>query len=110
LARALGFAPEVLVTDKLPSYSGTKAQMRLSACHERGLRKNNRAENSHQPVRRREHKMQRFKSPGSAQRFLSVHAAVHNNFNIQCQLTSRNTLRFLRGEAFETWRGATAAA
>jgi transposase-like protein len=82
--------------------------MGLSARHELGLRKNNRAENSHQPVRR-ERKMQRFKSPGSAQRFLSVHAAVHNTFNVQRHLTSRNTLRVLRGEAFQTWWAATAA-
>jgi transposase-like protein len=109
LLKKQSFAPKVLVTDKLPSYGAAKAQMRLSACHERGLRKNNRAENSHQPVRRREHKMQRFKSPGPAQRFLSVHAAVHNNFNIQRHLTSRNTLRVLRGEAFQAWQAATAA-
>ena len=104
------FAPEVLVTDKLPSYAAAKNQMGLAARHERGLRKNNRAENSHQPVRRRELKMQRFKSPGSAQRFLSVHAAVHNTFNGQRHLTSRSTYRALRGEAFETtWQTATAA-
>jgi transposase-like protein len=109
LLKKQGFAPEVLVTDKLPSYGAAKTQMRLSACHERGLRKNNRAENSHQPVRRREHKMQRFKSPGSAQRFLSTHAAVHNTFNVQRHLTSRNTLRDLRNAALATWRGATAA-
>jgi putative transposase len=53
--------------------------------------------------------MQRFKSPGSAQRFLSIHAAIHNNFNVQRHLTSRNTLGVLRGEAFQTWRAATAA-
>jgi transposase-like protein len=76
---------------------------------EQGLRRNNRAENSHQPVRRREFKMQRFKSPGSAQRFLSVHAAVQNTFNTQRHLTSRNALRVLRGEAFDAWRTATAA-
>src|SRR5580693_6957367 len=70
---------------------------------------NNRAENSHQPTQRRERKMQRFKSPGSAQRFLSVHAAVHNTFNVQRHLTSRRTLRVLRDEAFRTWRVATAA-
>jgi len=98
----------VLVTDKLRSYSAAKAEMRLSTRHERGLRKNNRAENSHQPVRRREHKMQRFKSPGSPQRFLSVHAAIHNTFKVQRHLTSRDTLRVLRGEAFEAWRTATA--
>jgi hypothetical protein len=56
------------------------------------LRKNNRAENSHQPTRRREYKMQRFKSPGSAQRFLSVHTVVHNTFNVQRHPHSREVL------------------
>jgi putative transposase len=53
--------------------------------------------------------MQRFKSPGSAQRFLAVHAAVQNTFNIQRHLVSRNTLRALRGEALQNWQAATAA-
>jgi transposase-like protein len=53
--------------------------------------------------------MQRFKSPGSAQRFLSVHAAVHNTFNVQRHLVSRNTFRALRGEALQYWWAATAA-
>ena len=103
------FAPQVLATDKLRSYGAAMAALGLSVRHEQGLRKNNRAENSHQPVRRRERKMQRFKSPGSAQRFLSVHAAVYNTFNVQRHLTSRSTLRLLRGEALQTWRAATAA-
>jgi transposase-like protein len=101
--------PEVLVTDNLRSYGAAKSEIGLSARHDQGLRANNRAENSHQPTRRRERKMQRFKSPGSAQRFLSVHAAVHNTFNVQRHLTSRRTLRVLRDEAFRTWRAATAA-
>jgi transposase-like protein len=109
LLRKQGFAPNVLVTDKLRSYGAAMSEMGLSARHEQGLRRNNRAENSHQPTRRRERKMQRFKSPGSAQRFLSVQAAVHNTFNVQRHLTSRNTLRVLRDEAFQTWRAATAA-
>ena len=109
LLKKQGFAPEVLVTDKLRSYGAAKAVLGLSARHEQGLRKNNRAENSHQPVRRRERKMQRFKSPGSAQRFLSTHAAVQNTFNVQRHLTSRTTFRVLREEAFQTWRAATAA-
>jgi transposase-like protein len=109
LLKKQGFAPDVLVTDKLRSYGAARSEMGLSARHEQGLRKNNRAENSHQPTRRRERKMQRFKSPGSAQRFLSVHAAVHNTFNVQRHLTSRRTLRVLRDEAFRTWRAATAA-
>src|SRR5271169_6499794 len=109
LLKKHGFAPHVLVTDKLRSYGAAKSEMRLTARHEQGLRRNNRAENSHQPVRRRERKMQRFKSPGSAQRFLSVHAAVHNNFNLQRHLVSRSTLRTIREQAFRTWQAATAA-
>src|SRR6516165_9114074 len=109
LLKKQGFAPKTLVTDRLRSYGAAKAQLGLSARHEQGLRKNNRAENSHLPVRRREIKMQRFKSPGSAQRFLSVQASVQNTFNVQRHLVSRNTLRILRGEALQNWRGATAA-
>jgi transposase-like protein len=105
LLKKQGFAPTVLVTDKLRSYGAAKAALGLSALHEQGLRKNNRAENSHQAVRRREREMQRFKSPGSAQRFLSTHAAVHNTFNVQRHLTSRATLRVLRDEALQMWRG-----
>jgi len=57
LLKKQGFAPDVLVTDKLRSYGAAKSEMGLSARHEPGLRKNNRAENSHQPTRRRERKM-----------------------------------------------------
>jgi transposase-like protein len=101
LLKKQGFAPETLVTDRLRSYRAAKTQLGLSAQHEQGLRQNNRAENSHLPVRRRERKIARFKSPGSAQRFLSIHAAVHNSFNVQRHLVSHNTLRALRGEAFQ---------
>jgi len=69
LLKKQGFAPVVLVTDKLGSYGAAEAELGLLAHHERRRRANNRAENSHQPVRRRERKMQRFKAPGSAQRF-----------------------------------------
>jgi transposase-like protein len=98
LLKKQGFAPDVLVTDKLRSYGTAKSETRLTARHEQGLRRSNRAENSHQPTRRRERKTQRFKSPGSAQRFLSVHAAVRNT-HVQRHLVSRSTLRVLRDEA-----------
>jgi DDE domain len=75
-----------------------------------GLRANNRAENSHQPVRRRERKMQGFKSARSAQRFVSVHAAVYNTFNVQRHLMSRPTHRRFRTAAHQCWNEATAAA
>jgi putative transposase len=61
-------------------------------------------------VRRRERKMQRFKSAGSAQRFLSAHSAVHNTFTLQRHLISRRTLRHFRAEAAEQWNIATTAA
>jgi putative transposase len=109
LLKKQGFAPDVLVTDRLRSYGAAKSEIGLSARHEQGLRRNNRAENSHQPTRRRERKMQRFKTPGSAHRFLSGHAAVQNTFNVQRHLTCRRTLRIFRDEAFRTWRAATAA-
>lgn len=98
-----GFPPRVLVTDRLGSYGCARRELGLTARHEQGLRKNNRAENSHQPTRRRERKMQRFKSAGSAQRFLSIHAAVQNTFNLQRHLVSRRTLRQFRAEAGEHW-------
>ena len=110
LLKKQGFAPTVLVSDKLRSYGAARRDLGLSAGHEQGLRQNNRAENSHQPVRRRERKMQGFKSPGSAQRFLSIHAAVHNTFNLQRHLVSRRTLRLFRAEAAQAWQNATVAA
>jgi putative transposase len=76
LLRRLGFVPTVIVTDKLRSYGAALREIGFSGLHEKGLRANNRAENSHQPLRRRERKMQGFKSPKSAQCFVSVHAAV----------------------------------
>ena len=110
LLKKHGFAPKLLVTDKLRSYAAAFRRLRLTCPHEQGLRKNNRAENSHQAVRRRERKQQRFKSARSAQRFLSMHAAVHNTFNLQRHLISRSTLRIFRAEATAQWQGAVAAA
>jgi transposase-like protein len=110
LLKKYGFAPEVMVTDKLRSYGAARAELGLSVRHEQGQRKNNRAENSHLPVRRRECKMQRFKSPGSAQRFLSAHAAAYNVFNIERHLVSRKTMKAFRTEAMAAWCAATSAA
>jgi transposase-like protein len=110
LLKKQGFVPDAFVTDKLPSYGAALSDLGLSKRHDFGGRKNNRAENSHLPVRQRERRMQRFKSPGSAQRFLSTHAAIYNTFNVQRHLISRKTLRQFRAEATEQWRQAAAAA
>src|SRR3979490_3539745 len=108
LLKKQGFTPKLLTTDKLGSYGSAFRHLRLTCRHEQGLRKNNRAENSHQAVRRRERKMQRFKSARSAQRFLSIHAAVLNTFNLQRHLISRSTLRASRAEAAPPWQDAVA--
>jgi transposase-like protein len=108
LLKRQGFTPAVIVTDKLGSYAAALHDVGLGARHERGLRANNRAENSHQVVRRRERKLQRFKSAGSAQRFLTAHAAVYNTFNYQRHLISRPTLRLFRADATMQMAGGDA--
>jgi putative transposase len=110
LLKKYAFVPERLVTDDLRSYGAAACALGLERLHERGRWKNNRAENSHQPTRRRERKMQRFKSARSAQRFLSTHAAVYNIFNVQRHLISAQTHRVLRAAAMTMWCQVVAAA
>ena len=68
---------------------------------------NNRAENSHGPTRRRERQMQRFNSPGQAQRFLSSHAMIHGHFRPRRHLMSADQHRRARAKAFRIWRQET---
>src|ERR1700730_867441 len=110
LLRRQGFVPTVIITDKLRSYGAALREIGFSGLHEQGLRANNRAENSHQPLRRRERKMQGFKSIKSAQRVVSVHAAVYNTFNVQQHLIRRPTHRQFRTAAHNSWSDATVAA
>jgi putative transposase len=110
LLKKYAFAPERLVTDDLRSYAPAARDLGIEHPHKRGRWKNNRAENSHQPTRRRECKMQRFKSACSAQRFLSAHAAAYNTFDVQRHLTSAQSHRVLRTAAMSTWREVVAAA
>ena len=111
LLRNQGVHPEAIVTGGLASYSAAARELGCNDRHRAGrLRGNNRVENSHLSIRRRERKQQRFKSQGSAQRFLATHAAISNTFNVQRHLISRCTLRHLRTEAMATWVAATASA
>jgi transposase-like protein len=105
-----GWAPTQIVTDKLRSYHVAFRTLGLAAEHIDNKRSNNRAENSHQPVRRRERKMQRFKSPGSAQRFLNIQSATYNTFYFQRHLINRPTFKQYRADAFDVWVGAATAA
>ena len=106
-----GRQPDIVVTDGLPSYRSAARELGCHHRHRRGrMCANNRAENSHLVIRRRERKQQKFKSQGSAQRFLATHAAVYNTFNFQRHLICRSTLRLFRAEADGVWAAATAVA
>ena len=107
LLKKQGFVPTRIVANRLRSYAVAFRPLGLSVVHDRGLRANNRAENSHQPARRRERKQQRFKSPGSAQRFLAVH---YNTFYHQQHLLSRANYKDLRASSFDAWTCASVAA
>jgi putative transposase len=94
----------------LRRYVATVRDLRIESPHEHGGWKNNRVGNSRQPTRRRKRKTQRFKSAGSAQKFLSIRAAVCNTFNVQRHLASAQTHRTLRAVAMSTWREVVVAA
>ncbi len=111
LLKNQGHVPDEIVTDGLASYRAALRELGCLKRHKPGrLRDNNRVENSHLPVRRRERKMQRFKSHGHAQRFVSTHSAIYNTFNIQRHLISRNTMRHFRTSAMAEWNAASVAA
>jgi transposase-like protein len=101
--------PTSITTDGLASYGAALDQLDQRHLHRPGrLRENNRVENSHLPIRRRERQQQRFKSQPSAQRFLTTHAAIYNTFNVQRHLISRTALRRFRTEAATAWAAAVA--
>ena len=95
--------PRVMITDKLASYGAAKQEVMPSVEHRQHKGLNNRAENSHQPTRRRERQMKRFKSAGQAQRFLAAHDGINNLFHLRrCHVTACE-YRAARAHAFEVW-------
>ena len=102
LLKKQGMAPRVMITDKLASYAAAKREVMPGVEHRQHKGLNNRAENSHQPTRRRERIMKRFKSAGQAQRFLSAHDQVANLFRRPAD-TNASDHRRARAWAFATW-------
>ena len=97
--------PQAMVTDKLLSYGAAMREIgnaRRQVCT--GRRVNNRAENSHQPFRRRERAMLRFRRMGTLQKFAAVHGSVHNHFNVERHLTNRRTYKINRLAALAAWQ------
>ncbi|WP_328702482.1 IS6 family transposase [Belnapia arida] len=106
-------APRVMITDKLPSYGAAKREVMPDVEHRKHKGLNNRAESSHQPTRRRERQMKRFKSARQAQRFLSAHDQIANLFHLRRDHVTASEYRAARLRAFEVWAdisGAAAAA
>ena len=92
------------MTDKLKSYGAAKREILPHVEHRQSKYLNNRAEVSHQPTRRRERQMQRFKSARQAQRFLSAHARIHNHVQLRRHRLTADQHRAARDAAFHIWR------
>ncbi len=103
LLKKQGRAPRVLVTDELKSYAAAKRTIMPRVEHRQHKGLNNRAENSHQPIRRRERQMKRFKSPCQVQRFLSIHEPINNLFHLRRDSRPTSDYRTARSQAFATW-------
>jgi putative transposase len=96
--------PEAIVTDRLRSYCAAMKVIGNAERQKTGRWLNNRAENSHQPFRRRERAMAKFRSVKSLQKFASVHSSVHNHFNQERHLYRRSTFKLNRSIALAEWR------
>ena len=96
-------SPKAITTDGLRSYGAAMRELGNSEKREVGRWASNRAENSHQPFRRRERAMLRFRRMKTLQAFASVHASFHNHFNQRRHLTSRDTYKANRSTAQPHW-------
>ena len=107
LLKGQGRPPWQLVTDKLRSYSAAHREVMPSVVHDTDQYRNNLAEVSHEPTRQRERQMRKFKAPGQAQRFLTVHGLVQNLFRVGRHLLQAHHHRELRDRAFVVWQEVT---
>ena len=101
--------PEVVVTDRLQSYRAAMKVIGNEARHVTGRWMNNRAENSHQPFRRRERAMTKFRQAKSLQKFASIHSSVHNHFNQERHPYGRQNFKLNRSTALADWVGKSTA-
>jgi putative transposase len=101
-------SPAEITTDGLRSYKAAMTELGNTAKQEVGRWANNRVENSHLPFRRRERAMLRFRQMKSLQKFASVHANVHNHFNLERHLVDRTTYKTRRSAALAEWQSLMA--
>ncbi len=107
LLKGCEYVPRVIITDKLGSYGAAKRDVLPGVEHRQSRYLNNRAENSHQPTRRRERVMQRFKSAGHAQRFLSAYEPIREHFCPRRHLFKAGEYRAERQRRFQVWNKVT---
>ncbi|PWT86704.1 MAG: IS6 family transposase [Acidobacteria bacterium] len=107
LLKGLTYVSRVIVTDKLKSYGAAKREILPGVEHRQHRYLNNRAENSHQPTRQRERCMQRFKSAGHAQRFLSAYGPIAQHFRPRCHRLPAPVYRQELGKRFQLWQEIT---
>jgi putative transposase len=110
LLKGLTDVPRVLITDKLKSYAAAKREVMPGVEHRQSRYLNNRCENSHRPTRERERRMQQFKSPGHAQRFLSAYGPIASHFRPRRHLLTAPAYREAMRQRFQTWRAITGTA
>jgi len=108
LLKGLTYVPRVIITDKLKNYGAAKREILPGIEHRQHRYLNNRAENARQPTRQRERRMQRFKSPGHAQRFLSAHGPLMQHFRPCRHRFSAPTYRQDMENSFHLWQEITA--
>jgi putative transposase len=104
LLKRLTYVPRVIVTDQLKSYGAARREILPSVEHRQPRYLNNRAENSHQPTRQREQRMQRFKAPGQAQRFLAAYGPITDYFRPRRHLLPAPIYREEMRQRFQSWR------
>jgi putative transposase len=110
LLKGLTDVPRVIITDQLKSYGAAMRELLPSVEHRQHRYLNNRAENSHQPTRQRERRMQRFKSPSHAQRFLSAYGPISQHFRPRRHRLPALEYRQQMAQQFQTWREITGLA
>jgi putative transposase len=107
LLKDLTYVPRVVITDKLKSYDAAKREILLGVEYRQSRYLNNRCENSHRPTRQREYRMQGFKSPGHAQRFLSAYGPIAKYFRPRRHLLSASAYRQEMRQRFASWAEIT---
>ena len=110
LLKGLTYAPRVIITDQLKSYRAAKREILPSVEHRQHRYLNNRVENSHPPTRQRKRRMQRFKSLGHAQRFLSAYDPIASHFRPRRHRRSAPVYRQELGQQFQVWWEVTGVA